>query len=151
MKTRKRTTTTAFAALIACVATLAACEQTVTEPPDPGMDDIAVLIDQILDAPTVQAERAAQRLAERLGTPHLLGTPLLGTPLGAPVGHVAADGGPRCHVLEPATREERDAFQACLVAAFADPECDAYLSLLWAPVPDTELWDIVGAVVICRQ
>ncbi len=140
MKTRKRTTTTAFAALIACVATLAACEQTVTEPPDAGMDDIAVLIDQILDAPTLQAERAAQRLAERLSTP-----------LGAPVGHVAADGGPRCHVLEPATREERDAFQACLVAAFADPECDAYLSLLWAPVPDTELWDIVGAVVICRQ
>ena len=145
MKTRKRITTTAFAALIACAATLAACEQTVTEPPDPGMDDIAVLIDQILDAPTVQAERAAQRLAERLGSP------LLATPLGAPVGHVAADGGPRCHVLEPATREERDAFQACVVAAFADPECDAYLSLLWAPVPDTELWNIAGAVVICRQ
>lgn len=145
MKTRKRITTNAFAALIACAATLAACEQTVTEPPDPGMDDIAVLIDQILDAPTVQAERAAQRLAERLGSP------LLDTPLGAPVGHVAADGGPRCHVLEPATREERDAFQACVRAAFADPECDAFLSLLWAPVPDTELWNIAGAVVICRQ
>jgi len=145
MKARKRITTTAFTALIACAATLAACEQTVTEPPGPGMDDIAVLIDQILDAPTVQAERAAQRLAERLGSPPL------GTPLDAPVGHVAADGGPRCHVLEPATREERDAFQACVVAAFADPDCDAYLSLLWAPVPDTELWHIAGAVVICRQ
>lgn len=142
MKTRKRITTTAFVALIACAATLAACEQTVTEPPDPGMDDIAALIDQILDAPTEQAERAAQRLAERLGTPLFLG---------APLGHVAADGGPRCHVLEPATREERDAFQACVLAAFADPECDAYFSLLWAPVPDTELWHIVGAIVICRQ
>lgn len=134
------------------LAGLAAC---VTEP-EAEVDPVAIMADVL--ASNYEAGETESRLSLALPAMPIEVVTLASYSLGSSSltysvddsGEIAAYGGPRCSIREPASHKEMQAFLACAAAAEADPSCNAQSEIVTEENANGDL-NIIGVDINCVQ